>query len=273
MLKDLRFTDYFLFTQHSLTTFDNCPLKFKKRYLENLKWDSFPDESIKRKLEMGNNFHLLANRYFMGIDTGLTRHTDGFEELHKWITSLKANFKMDSNAVYLPEYKLRMVTPQLKLEANFDLLVIRDGYIEVWDWKTHSGDDTKRGAESKRLRESLQTIVYLFVLKEQASLVLGKEIDSEKISMFYWQPYPARVLTQIRYSDAMHEAFREILEGKIRNILEYNFSHFDKEIYKKHCRFCEFNWFCNNESVDFKAIEEQDDFMDTLDWDSIEEQF
>ena len=40
-MKDLRFVHYFLFTQHSLSTFEKCPLKFKKRYLENLKWDNY----------------------------------------------------------------------------------------------------------------------------------------------------------------------------------------------------------------------------------------
>jgi len=73
MNNDLRFFNYFLFTQQSISTFEKCPLKFKKRYLEGLKWKNVISEEAKRRLEMGENFHLMARRYFLGIDTGLTK--------------------------------------------------------------------------------------------------------------------------------------------------------------------------------------------------------
>lgn len=274
MLKDLRFTDYFLFTQQSLSTFENCPLKFKKRYLENLKWDSFPDDRIKKRLEMGNDFHLIANRYFMGIDSGFDDLTEKSNELSDWVESLKSSFKPERGAKYLPEYKLRMVSGGLKLEANFDLLVLKEDSIEIWDWKTHSGsrNDSKL-SEAKRLLDSLQTIVYLFVLKEQSPLVAGSKTECEKISMHYWQPEPAGILAEIKYSRELHEKYREILHEKINRILEYDYTKFQKELFNKHCRYCEFNWFCNNERIDYKSLEEDSSFLDELEWDDIGEKY
>jgi len=272
-MSDLRFAEYFLFTQQSLATFERCPLKFKKRYLESIKWDNFPDEEIKKRLEMGNNFHLLAYRYFLGVDTGLNDKTEGFLELNSWMENLENKFKKEENRKYLPEYKLRMAKDILRLEANFDLLIVDKDKLEIWDWKTH-GKKIKPEQRSYRVnkyKKSLQTIVYLFVLKEQSERIMGRTIKCENISMCYWQPDPPQVLTEIRYTDEMHSAYREILQNKIRGILQYDFSEFDKALYEKNCKYCEFNWFCNNERVDFDTIEQDEDFLDELEWESIEE--
>ena len=274
-MKDLRFADYFLFTQHSLTTFEKCPLKFKKRYLENLKWVNYLGEEIRKRLEMGNNFHLMAYRYFQGIDPGITEDVEGYEELDSWITSLMRNFKKDERKRYLPEYKLRMSKGILRLEANYDLIIIDGDNVEIWDWKTRVKDreNTKRDENFQRIRleRSLQTVVYLYVLKEGIKLLTQKEIPWENISMYYWQPEPKKMLAEINYSDKMHLDFERQLKDKIQRILEYDYSNFDKTLYKKSCTYCEFNWFCNNEKIDYKKMEEHEDFLDELAWDDIEE--
>lgn len=272
-MKDLRFADYFLFTQHSLSTFDNCPLKFKKRYLEGLKWDSFPDEKVKKRLERGNNFHLLAQRYFLDIPAGLEGSQEN-AELKDWMQCLESEFKKEPFTRYLPEYKLRMVTPELKLEANFDLIVVKQDRVEIWDWKTH-GDLKGRnlGAMTKRLQNSLQTVVYMFVLKEQLAAITDIPFSSDSICMYYWQPEKPHILAQINYSDNLHEDYRTFLENKLKAVLEYDFADFDKDLYSKHCRYCEFNWFCNNQRVDFDCMVETDDFLDQLEWDEVDEKY
>lgn len=272
-MKDLRFAEYFLFTQQSLATFDRCPLKFKKRYLENLKWDNFPNEEIKKRLELGNNFHLLAYRYFLGIDTGLNEDTEGYVQLNSWMKNLENKFKKDDNRKYLPEYKLRMAKGILRLEANFDLLIVDEDKLEIWDWKTQSKESSQqpRGIKADKYRKSLQTMVYLYVLKEQSERITGKQIKCENIRMCYWQPEPPEVLMEIRYNDELHNNYGEILQNKIRGILQYDFSTFDKALYEKSCKYCEFNWFCNNQRVDFNGLEKDDDFLEELEWESIEE--
>lgn len=275
MNNDLRFFNYFLFTQQSISTFEKCPLKFKKRYLEGLKWKSAISEEVKRRQEIGNNFHIMARRYFLGVDTGLTEGIEGFEELLRWMDNLQIHFPKTDGALYLPEYKLRTAKGVLRLEANFDLLIVRNDSIEIWDWKTHGGNKSNKvrneRLEGERLRGSLQSMVYLFVLKDQVERVIQKEIDCSNIRMLYWQPEPVRVLAEINYTDEMHEEFRQALTSRVDGILEYDYKSFDKKLYQKNCRYCEFNWFCNNERIDFEAVEEDEDFLDQLDWDSVEE--
>lgn len=266
---------YFLFTQYSLATFENCPLKFKKRYIENLKWDTFPDDSVRKRLEQGNSFHLMAQRYFLGIDDGLDSATEDYGDLQPWMESLEARFPISADAVYLPEYKLRMSSGTIRLEANFDLLVVRGDSVEIWDWKTHGEKNLKKNRSdnnAKRLTESPQTMVYLYVLKEQLMHVIKSHETPVKISMHYWQPEPPGVLARVEYTEEKHRLFGDMLKKRIETILEYDYSCFDKENYRKHCSYCEFNWFCNNERVDFKAMGEED-FLEELSWDDIEEKF
>jgi hypothetical protein len=89
--------------------------------------------------------------------------------------------------------------------------------------------------------------------------------------MCYWQPEPVKVLAQINYSDEMHASFKKTLVSKINNILGYDYSGFDKALYQESCKYCEFNWFCNNQRVDFNVMKEDEDFLDEFDWDDIEE--
>ncbi len=274
MSNELRLKDYFLFTQNSLATYEKCPLKFKKRYLENLKWDSFPDERVKVSLERGNNFHVAAHRYFMMIDTGLDDDSEEFGELNDWLESLVKDFQIDNKKRYLPEYKLRMSKGDLKLEANFDLLIVEDNRIQIWDWKTHSSQTKeKRIKQINRLNQSLQTIVYLYVLGAQSHLIGGKEIPLENITMNYWQPQYPNHLTKIDYSEELHKTFERKLKKLIKEIHNFDYSTFDKNKYIKQCKFCEFNWFCNNEKVNFEEIVNQDNYIDELDLDEIEEIF
>lgn len=274
MAIDLRFEDYFLFTQHSLSTFESCPLKFKRRYLENLKWDSFPEEAVRKQLQKGNDFHLLAQRYFLGMDPGLDAGVQEYEEMAGWLDQLYKAFPRQKGVQYLPEYRLRMSSPELKLEANIDLVIIRENSVEIWDWKTHgSMSPTRKATEEKRLNGSLQTMVYLFVVREQLELAAGRQMDDHCLSMHYWTPDPPHRLADIQYSHEMHENFRSRLKQKIKNILTYDFADFDQALYQKHCRYCEFNWYCNNRSVDTEAMQEEEDFLESFDWDRVEEMY
>lgn len=272
MQDSLNLKEYFLFTQYSLATFDSCPLKFRKRYLENLKWDSFPHERIKKLMEKGRDFHLLAQRYFMGINMDEDILLEQDKELANWFCTLRKEIRLLPDFKYLPEYKLRMNKGIFRIEANFDLVMAGSREIIIWDWKTHGNTGSKRSSATRRLEESLQTIVYLYVLKEQASLVAGKETECSAITMNYWQPDPPGIIASIRYSEDLHRKFEKILESKIKNVLSYDYKDFDKELFQKHCPYCEFSWFCNNENINFDDLEDDDMEFD-FDWETVEENY
>ena len=252
-MKDIRNSRQFCYTQQSLTAFENCPLKFKKRYMEGLWWDSLPDEAAKASVERGNSFHLLARRYFSGIPLGLNENSKDFELLDRWVRSLESYFTLRPEAVYLPEHTLRAELDGFVLEANYDLLILEEGQLKIWDWKTRgamgesgTGTNEKGLANTKkRLEKSLQTIVYMYVLREQAAALTGGQAKDTPIVMKYWQPDPPHILADIRYDAGIHESFRSHLRQLLKKICEYDYSAFDKSVYSKHCKYCEFNWYCN----------------------------
>lgn len=251
----------FYFTQHALKAFDSCPLKFKKRYIEKIRWGEPPDESVRKQIQLGRDFHLLAQRYFMGIqESGFERKSED-DPLEQWGRNLKRRFTLEPGVRYLPEYKLRMSTGSGNLEANFDLLILQDSRITIWDWKTGSPPGVGGGGvKAKRLKTSLQTMVYLAVLKELAFLLMEGGCQCSGIKMCYWQPETEAALVEVEYSDALHEAFYGTLRERMETIRQYDYANFDKDQYRNHCRYCEFNTLCNRESVDYEAVHWEDAF-------------
>ncbi len=70
--------------------------------MEGLKWESKPDEESKAALEKGNSFHLMARRYFMGIDIGLTENVKNYDVLVKWMRNFKEFFKNKTGSRLFP---------------------------------------------------------------------------------------------------------------------------------------------------------------------------
>lgn len=241
------FLQDFVHTGQSLETFENCPLKFYKRYFEGLRWDRPLDAEERAAIDLGSDFHILAERFFLGIDRGLHEGAEDYDRLSVWLRNLEGSFGHREDAVYLPEYKLRCESGDFKLEANFDLVISHGGKLEIWDWKTHASEHRQGRAYAEKLEKSLQTTVYLYVLKERAGALFGREYDFGDISMNYWQPEPARTITSITYSRQLHERFGGRIAELVGNIKAFDKKTFDKSLYSAHCRYCEFNWFCNRE--------------------------
>lgn len=213
--------------------------------MEGLRWDSRPDDESKAALELGKNFHLLAQRYFLGIDIGLYDDSVNYAVLKKWMHSLMGFFEIIHDAAWFPECTLRTNSHGLQIESNFDLIAVENGHLTVWDWKTH-GFDVHENREKyiKKLENSFQTIVYLYTLGEQAAAITGKAVELENLSMKYWQPDPLHI-TVIKYDATIHGKFRSSLQNMVSAIKKYDFGSFDKAKYVRNCRQCEFNWFCN----------------------------
>jgi len=240
-------TDIFWFTQNSLSVFDYCPLKFKKRYMDNISPIYMPDVCSKEKMELGKDFHILAKRYFLGIDT-VVEEAGSSGILAKWLENLKNSFPIRPDARYLPEYKLRTVSGDMMLEANFDLLLVSKESVQIWDWKTgeNNWEDEKKG-NSISLAHSIQTMVYMYVLKEQIQFITGKNTGEKKIAMHYWQPETASVVASVEYNTEMHNNFRKSLSAIIYKIKNYEYDLFDRTQYLKKCRYCEYNWACEKQ--------------------------
>ena len=255
---DLRDKKYFYFTQNSLNTFKNCPFKFKKKYIDNIKWQEEENYETVEHIEFGLDFHKLAQRYFSNISVFEESFRDN-ELLYLSYKNLVDYFPLNSKFKYCPEYSIRYSGGNIRIEANIDLIIVKDDSIEIWDWKTNAKND------EKKYSSSLQTDVYMFVIKKCCQNIFGKEFTS--IKMTYFSPENKREIASVTYSDEKYKKDEKNLTNLIEKIYNYNWNEFDSSEFKKHCKFCEFNLFCN--SIKNEAKYEFSEFN----WDEIEEIF
>lgn len=248
---DVRKLKYFYYSQTSLNIFKTCPLKFKFKYIDNISWkrDDFIGGEYYDNIETGLDFHLICERYFSKVPIGQLGEN---QDLIKWTDLLKKAFPLYNENTYLTEYEMKMESNSLKLQAKYDLLIIKpDGKIKIYDWKTEN-----RKLSLKEMENRMQTLVYLYVIAENAERLFGFKIKFEDISMTFWQPQYKSSFLNINYSKHKHDENEEYLKKLITSINSYNFNYdFNKELYISRCRFCEFNYLCNRQKISLESIQ------------------
>lgn len=250
---DKRKLNSFYYSQNSINTFKSCPLKFKYKYIENINWksDDIENRDYYESLEMGTEFHLVCERYFDNIPTGLNNESK-YEKFTKWLDKIKELIPIDDNNKYIPEYEIRYKKDDIKLQAKYDLVVIKENKVEIWDWKTENRKLTYKNAESR-----IQTIVYLYVLGESLKILFNKNIPYENITMNYYQPDYMDEPISIKYSLQKRKSYEEKLKFYINTITYSDFYIQDNELQNnKHCSFCEFNKLCNNKDISYNYNED-----------------
>ncbi|MDU3801319.1 PD-(D/E)XK nuclease family protein [Paraclostridium benzoelyticum] len=242
----------FLFSQNSINTYRSCPLKFKFKYVDKLNWkqDDEGSRDYYENLKLGSDFHLICERYFSNIPTGIEFLNN--EEFNIWLEKIKRLIPIKDDKLYLPEYEVRYSLNNFKIQAKFDLVVVDKDSISIWDWKTEN-----RKIEYKDVENRVQTLVYLFLASETIGKIYNLDIDYENIKLSYYQPEYYNEPITITYSNEKHNINKKQLENYIGNILNTNYDE-EKNIKNiKHCKFCEFNKLCNNEAVNYSTLEEE----------------
>lgn len=244
--------EHFLFSQNSINTYRSCPLKFKFKYVDKLNWkqDDEGSRDYYENLKLGSDFHLICERYFSNIPTGIEFLNN--EEFNIWLEKIKRLIPIKDDKLYLPEYEVRYSLNNFKIQAKFDLVVVDKDSISIWDWKTEN-----RKIEYKDVENRVQTLVYLFLASETIGKIYNLDIDYENIKLSYYQPEYYNEPITITYSNEKHKINKKQLENYIENILNTNYDE-EKNIKNiKHCKFCEFNKLCNNEAVNYSTLEEE----------------
>lgn len=255
---NLKERKYFYFTQNSLKTFNDCPFRFKKRYIDNIKWDT--SSAVNSKIEFGLDFHKIAERYFLGIPVFEESFKDN-EELYNAYMNLKNHIKLEEQNKYLPEYTIRFIDGDVRLESNIDLVVIKpDNCIEIWDFKTNA--DLKKG---QKYLNSLQTKIYLYSVRKTLNNILGFSTNCAKIKMIYFNPENNVEIAEIYYTEEMFENDGKYIKELIEKIFNYDYSKFDRNNYTKSCEYCEFKLFC-----DLKPNEDTEVALE-FNWNEIDE--
>ncbi|SCJ18324.1 Inactivated superfamily I helicase [uncultured Clostridium sp.] len=244
--------DNFLYSQNSINTYKNCPLKFKFKYIDKLNWKQDDEDSREyyENLRLGTDFHLICERYFSNMPTGI-EYADN-KEFNIWMDKIKRLVPIKKNKIYLPEYEVRYRLGDINIQAKYDLIVLDENNISIWDWKTEN-----RKLEYKSVENRIQTLVYLFLCGEVVNKIHNLNLEYENISINYYQPEYYNEPITIRYSEERHNKIKKQIEAYIDNIRNTNYDDEFSIKNTKHCKFCEFNKLCNNEDINYSILEDE----------------
>jgi len=233
---DIRKLNHAYYSQNLLNTFDKCPYKFKIKYLDNIRWkkDSIDDEDYYENMNMGLDFHLICQRYFSNIPVVIN---DSETKLLDFTKSLREKFPILDENIYLPEYEIKMRKDNIKIQAKYDLIIIKpNNKIEIWDWKTEN-----RKLDYKEASKRMQTIVYMYILGERSLEIFDKQVPFENITMKFWQPQYKEEIISINYSEAVHRSNEKKIKELILRLNNYDFNKdFNIQLYRSQCKYCDF---------------------------------
>ena len=197
-----------LLSRPKLTAFLACARRFQLRSLKHLPWPNVPDDTrAAERLTRGQQFHLLMERHFLGLDIPLT--SIGDTAVSNWYHAFKNSQLVIPNGRFLPEHRLTVPIDNHLLLGRFDLLVVGEQagepFANIYDWKTGKarGDSV--------LRQDWQTRLYLALLAEGGGALWpngdsgnGRFLQPENITMTYWYATEPEAPRIIRYSQAEH---------------------------------------------------------------------
>ena len=242
----------FIYSQNSINTYKSCPLKFKYKYIDKINWrqDDIGSREYYESLVVGSEFHLLCERYFSNIPLGINENTN--PKFIKWIEKIKKLLPMCSESrhmIYLPEYEIRYSIDGNVITAKYDLIIIKDNAIEIWDWKTEN-----KKVDYKNAQNRIQTIVYMLLAKEVIPKLYNIDVDFKNISMKYYQPEFEDEPITISYSEEIHNSYKNRIIDYINRIKE---SKYLTSKNTNHCKYCDFNKLCNGQDVNYSILEEE----------------
>lgn len=235
----------FVFSQHSLQDFLDCPQRFLLRHGKQLDWpavQALPVQEHERRMELGTRFHRLVQQHLLGIPTGHLTATITDPDL----SLLWANY-LDFQPAALPgrrfpELVLSAPLAGRSLTAKLDLLVVSpEGALTVLDWKTES-----RLPKAVWLKEKLQTRVYRLLVQRAGSRFLdGEAIAPEAVSFQYWFAAFPEIEFRFPYSTAQAADDERYLSAMIETIVEQPEEDFERTTNLGHCQYCVYRSYCD----------------------------
>lgn len=256
---------------NSIRTFLSCPLRFRYRYLDNLYWSRLwgGDPAERQALEQGQNFHLLARRYYAGVGPALETDPANPDVLAQWLGRLEQFLPRTPGRSYYPELELRLTQPDMRLLAKFDLLVVDPtGTATIFDWKTE-----RRFPRRSYLLKSPQTLVYRYVLCAAGGAYSPTgQFKPQDVTMIYWNPqYPDR-WERLPYTAAQFQQDDQYLRSLSARILQTPREAFLATSEEQVCRFCEYRMLCHGQRAEQVEAEEEELLEEeTLSWDDLPE--
>lgn len=253
----------------SLKVYQLCPLRFKYRYVDNL-FLALPaagTEEDRRAMERGEHFHLMARRYYAGLDPATVADPVEQQLLDHWMGLLQGFLPRTFDRQFFPELELRLNRPGLRLMAKFDLVVVDpDGRATIFDWKTE-----RRMPRRKYLMASMQTIVYRYMLCAAGGAYSPQgRFKPEQVSMVYWNPMYPHKWERMAYSESQYRSDEEFLQRQVAHILATPPDRFLATPDRSVCARCEYQMLCHGRRAEELDLEEQEWLHDEdLTWEKL----
>jgi CRISPR/Cas system-associated exonuclease Cas4 (RecB family) len=245
----------FLFSQHSLNDFRECPRRFFLKYIARQAWPAVESAPFgmgaldyRDYLRKGVTLHQWIERHWLGMP-GPAEFDD--DELALWWARFAGTDFSDLPARRDPELSLVAPLGRFRLYARFDLLASdsETGEFVIVDWKTLRGD---KAPSMRSLRERIQTRAYLYVLTiAGAPFNEGRPIQAAQIHLRYWLAnFPEQPWVTIEYTPAEVEADRRLLEGLVGDIAQRDGeAAFPKTDEVRRCAACAYRTLCQREAA------------------------
>ena len=279
----MKLPDGFRFSQGNLQDFDDCRRRFQLRYIQRQAWpavDSEPFVENERFMQQGQQFHQLAQQYFIGIPPEQLARIIYDPELEGWwnnfvsfFSGLTKSLEWEKLKVY-PEMILSSPVGGYNLVAKYDLILFHtEGEITIYDWKT-----SRTQPDRNRLASRLQTKVYPYLLTLSGTSH-GQNVDANPnlIKMIYWFTNFPNEPQVFEYNEASFKEGHDYLTTLIDLIDRLEEDEFVLTTDEKKCRFCVYRSLCDRGSVagvlrdqvEFLDVDTLDNFV--IDFDKIED--
>jgi len=251
----------------ALSTYQTCALRFKFRYVDNLFWSKLwgSAPADRAALERGQAFHLMARRYYMGLDPAQLADPLEQKELEAWMQLLTGFLPRSFDPLFYPELELRLNRPDLKFMAKFDLVVVDpDGRATIFDWKTE-----KRMPRRSYLQKSAQTLVYRYMLCEAGGAYSPRgRFRPDEVTMIYWNPLFPSKWERMAYSETQFHKDQGYLQELSARILHTAPDMFLATTNEAACRSCEYQMVCHGRRSEQVETDDEESLLAmTLSWD------
>ncbi len=235
----------FLFSQHSLSTYQRCPRRFWLRYVEDQPWP-LPERGLppdyQLALQRGVTLHRWIERVLRGVPPERIVPTGDDPRLAEWWQAwLGFDWGTLPDELRVPELPLVCRFGEQRLYARYDLVALeRGGRAVVVDWKT-----LQHVPRPAALRTRLQTRIYLCVLTELGGLVTGgTPVDPQQLEMLYWfANFPESTAT-VGYSPHAYAADKAELTELMARIASADEAHFVRTDELALCASCNYRTLC-----------------------------
>ena len=233
------------YSQSNLQTFLDCQRKFELKYLRRQIWPAIQTEPIlliEEHIKNGNQFHLMAQQFFTGLQPDVILSQTNNQILQDWWISFLKFAHQFENHHCQPEVFISSNLKTRRFVGIFDLLVFSPGEkYYIIDWKTNNH---KPGRSI--LEKHIQTRLYPLLLTLAGDQWNNnKKIEPHQIEMIYWFTNDPENPESFLYSQQQVEEDLEFFHHLVEIIEKTKPNEFQLTENEKMCKFCQYRSLCN----------------------------